>query len=70
MDGVSIESTASVFELFISWRKRELTWIALRPNAKMFEILVVHEDLSYRRTDGLTICNLISFKLRQCFLHP
>ena len=51
---------------FISQRRSELTWIPLKPNAKMVEILVAREDLSYRRTHGVTICNLISCKLRQC----
>ena len=53
----------SVFELFIPRRKSELAWIASRPNAKMVKILVAREDLSYRRTHGETICNLISCKL-------
>ena len=49
----------SVFELFIPRRKSELTWIASRPNAKMVKILVAREDLSYRRTRRVEICNLI-----------
>ena len=73
MDEISFESTASkfskmvifrsVFELFISRRKSRLAWIAPRPNAKMVKILVAPEDLPYRKTHGVTICNLISCKL-------
>ena len=73
MDEISFESTASkfsnmvifrsAFELFIFRRKSELAWIASRPNAKMVKILLAPEDLPYRKTHGVTICNLISCKL-------